>query len=45
MAGGFELYQDRVGKLRFRLQARNGQTAATRAAYETAAADVVAGRS
>ena len=34
MAGKFEVYQDRAGKYRFRLNASNGQVVATREAYE-----------
>lgn len=38
MAGKFEVYQDKAGKFRFRLLARNGQVVATGEAYETKAA-------
>lgn len=37
MAGNFEVYQDRAGKSRFRLQASNGQVVATGEAYESLA--------
>ena len=37
MAGKFELYKDKSGKLRFRLKASNGQIIATGEAYETKA--------
>jgi uncharacterized protein YegP (UPF0339 family) len=37
-AGVFEIYQDRAGKYRFRLEMANGQACATGEAYETKAA-------
>ena len=38
MAGKFELFKDKAGKFRFRLQASNGQIIAVGEAYETKAA-------
>lgn len=35
MAGKFEVYEDRAGKFRFRLKARNGEVVASGEAYET----------
>jgi hypothetical protein len=35
VAGKFEVYQDRVGKYRFRLKASNGEVVAQGEAYET----------
>jgi len=35
MAGKFEVYQDRAGKYRFRLKARNGEVVAQGEAYES----------
>jgi uncharacterized protein YegP (UPF0339 family) len=37
MAGKFELYQDKAGKYRFRLEAGNGQTIAVSEDYESKA--------
>lgn len=38
MAGKFEVYEDRAGKFRFRLNARNGEIVVTGEAYEAKAA-------
>lgn len=38
MAGKFELYKDKAGKVRFRLKAGNGETIAVGEAYESKAA-------
>ncbi|MGB3676104.1 MAG: YegP family protein [Candidatus Nanopelagicales bacterium] len=38
MAGKFELYKDKAGKIRFRLKASNGQIIAVGEAYESKAA-------
>ena len=38
MAGKFELYEDKAGKFRFRLKARNGEIIAVGEAYESKAA-------
>ena len=38
MAGKFEVYEDRTGKFRFRLKARNGEIVATGEAYDNKAA-------
>ena len=35
MAGKFEVYEDRAGKYRFRLKARNGEVVAQGEAYES----------
>jgi uncharacterized protein YegP (UPF0339 family) len=37
MAGKFEVYEDKVGKYRFRLKAGNGEIVAQGEAYETKA--------
>ena len=37
MAGKFELYNDKAGKFRSRLKARNGEIIATSEAYESRA--------
>jgi len=37
MAGKFEIYQDKGGKFRFRLKARNGEIVAVGEAYESKA--------
>jgi uncharacterized protein YegP (UPF0339 family) len=38
VAGKFEVYEDRGGKFRFRLQASNGQVVAVGEAYESTSA-------
>ncbi|WP_280316605.1 YegP family protein [Nocardia wallacei] len=38
MAGKFELYKDKAGKVRFRLKAGNGEIIASGEAYESKAA-------